>query len=270
MGKMHSALQKAAEARAKSASAGGPGLTGAAGTATQFALGAARGGEVDPHLVTVTEPRSVLSEQYRSLRTNLLALAPEQPLKVFVVTSAVPSEGKSITTLNLACCLAEDGSKRVVAIDADMRKPTLHKLLGIDNQKGLADYLSGGTMLEMVLQRSRLSNLWVIPSGRVPPNPAELLGGKRMDDLLARLRRDYDYVVFDTPPVVSTTDAAVISPRADGTLLVVRMQRTPREVARHAVELLRKARANVVGSVLTGLEGDVKDYYYYPYAKASA
>jgi capsular exopolysaccharide synthesis family protein len=150
--------------------------------------------------------------------------------------------------------LAEESGRRVVVVDAHLREPSLHALLGVDNQRGLADYLGGGTMLEMVLQRSRLVNLWILPAGRVPTNPAELLGGKRMDDLLARLRRDYDYIVIDTPSVVSTADASVLASRGDGVVLVVRMQRTPREVARHAVELLRKVQANLVGTVLTGVD----------------
>jgi capsular exopolysaccharide synthesis family protein len=258
MGKMQEALRKAEEVRSQHPD-GAPGAAAApsslgAGTATSFALSAAlRAGEVDAHLVALTEPRSPLADEYRTLRTNLLALSPAQPMKVIVVTSSVATEGKSITALNLACTLAEDAGKRVVVVDADLRKPVLHKLLGIDNQRGLADYLGGGTMLEMVIQRSRMPNLWAMPAGRVPPNPAELLGGKRMDDLLSRLRRDYDWVVIDTPPVVSTGDTAVVAPRADGTLLVVRMERTPREVVRHAVELLKKAKANIVGTVLAGL-----------------
>lgn len=273
MGKMQEAMRRAEEARAKNAPAvAEPAERGSAApspfataTAASFQISAQmRSGEVDPHLVALTEPRSPLAEQYRTLRTNLMALSPGQPLKIFVVTSSVPNEGKSVTSLNLAAMFAEEVDKRVVVVDADMRKPTLHKLLGIDNQRGLADYLGGGTMLEMVVQRTYLPNLWILPSGRIPPNPSELLGGKRMDDLLARLRRDYDYVLIDTPPVVSTTDAGVLSPRVDGTVLVVRMERTPREVARHAVELLRKARANLVGSVLTGVEG-AQDAYYYPY-----
>lgn len=272
MGKMQEALKKAEETKNRSV-ASTSGVSGAAGqsssasgTATSFALSAAlRTGEVDPHLVALTDPGSPLAEQYRTLRSNLIALATDEtPFKVIVVTSSVPNEGKSVTCLNLACMLAEEVNKRVVVIDADMHKPTLHKLLGIDNQRGLADYLGGGTMLEMVLQRSRMPNLWILPAGRNPPNPAELLGGKRMDDLLSRLRRDYDFVVIDTPPVVSSTDASVVAPRGDGTVLVVRMERTPREVARHAIELLKKARGNLVGTVLTGVEGDVKDFYSHP------
>jgi len=274
MGRMNEALKRAAEERERRLSQGAtapsvaPALHGVGGTAGTFtAASPFRGGELDPHIVVVTDPRSPLAEQYRTLRTNLLAHSPDSPLQALVVTSAVPAEGKSVTSVNLACALAEEGERKVVLVDADMRKPTLHRLLGVDNQKGLADYLSGGTMLELVLQRSPLPNLWVLPSGRVPQNPAELLGSKRMDDLLARLRRDYGFVVVDTPPVVSTTDAAVVSPRVDGTLLVVRMESTPREVARHAVELLRKSRSNIVGTVLTGLQDAVHDYYYYPYGQ---
>lgn len=226
---------------------------------------AAMRSDVDPHLVPVADPHSPLSEQYRALRTNLLALAGPAKWKVFVVTSSVPGEGKSVSSANLACTLAEQPDRKVVLVDADMRKATQHKLFAVDNQRGLSDYLAGGSMLEMSLQRSRLANLWVLPAGRAPANPAELLSGKRMEDLLARLRRDYDFVVIDTPPVVSTTDAAVLSPRADGTLLVIRMGVTQRDVVKHAAELLKKSRANVVGTVLTGLQGAVKDYFYYPY-----
>jgi capsular exopolysaccharide synthesis family protein len=282
MGKMQEALRRAEEARSRVRPTGAPAEAASAAPAaagpSPFVTAAAatfqisasmRSGEVDPHLVALTDPRSPTAEQYRTLRTNLMALSPSQPLKVFVVTSSVPNEGKSVTSVNLAAMLAEEVGKRVVVVDADMRKPSLHKLLGIDNQRGLADYLAGGTMLEMVVQRSFLSNLWILPSGRIPPNPSELLGGKRMDDLVARLRRDYDYVIVDTPPVVSTTDAGVLSPRVDGTVLVVRMERTPREVARHAVELLKKARANLVGTVLTGLEG-TQDPYSYPYISRSS
>jgi len=257
MGKIQEALRKAEESRAQHAETGkaADAVSGGhgAGTATSFALSAAvRSGEVDPHLVALTEPRSVHADQYRALRDGLLANSAAKAPKVFVVASAAPREGRTVTALNLACTLAEDTTKRVVVVDADLRKPALHKLLGIDNQRGLADYLAGGTMLEMVIQRSRLANLWAMPSGRVPPNPAELLGGKRMDDVLARLRRDYDYVVIDTPPVTSSGDAAAVAPRGDATLLVVRMDRTPREAARHAIELLKKAKVAVAGTVLTG------------------
>jgi capsular exopolysaccharide synthesis family protein len=264
MGKMQEALRRAEEERArrgptaKTEQSDAPRAATAAsfggGLATSVAISSGpRMGDVDQHLVVLTSPRSEHAEQYRTLRANLLSLSEESPPRVFVVTSAAHGEGKSVTTVNLACSLAEETGRRVVVVDADMRKPACHKLLGIDNQRGLADYLSGGTMIEMVLQRTRLPNLWAIPAGRIPPNTAELLGGRGMDDLLTRLRRDYDHVVIDTPPVVSMMDAAVLSPKADVSLLVVRMGQTPRQSARQAAELLHKAGAKFVGSVLTGV-----------------
>lgn len=234
-----------------------PGAAGFAGTIHR--------GDADPHLVSLANPHGPIAEQYRTLRTNLLAQASVHGMKAFCVTSSLPGEGKSVSSANLACVLAEDPERKVVLIDGDMRKPTIHRLMGVDNHRGLADYLAGGSMLEMALQRSRLQNLWVLPAGHVPQNPTELLAGKRMEDLIARLRRDYDFVVIDSPPVISTTDAAVIAPRVDGTLIVVRMERTQRDVVKHAVDLLRKGRGNVVGTILTGLQGDVSGYYNYPY-----
>lgn len=266
MGKMQKAMAKASGAT-QAGAAPATGAISATGTALSMNE-SMRQGEVDPHLIVLTDPRSHLSEQYRTLRTNILAASPDAPIKAMVVTSAVPGEGKTVTSVNLACAMAEESDRKVCIVDADLRKPRLHKVMSLDNQRGLSDYLSGGTMLEMVIQRCRLPNLWSITAGSVPPNPAELLGGKRMEDLLTRLRRDYDFVIFDTPPVVSTTDPGVLSPRVDGTVLVVRMEETPRDVSKHAVELLGKARANLVGLILTGLKGDVKDYHYYPYDSA--
>lgn len=257
MGKMQEALKKAEEVRARGADgSAGPQARGpavVAGTATSFALtSGGRGVEVDPRVVVLSQPQSAQAAQFRKVRDAVLAISPQQPLKVLVVASALAGEGKSVTAVNLACALAEDPERRVVVVDADLKSPSVHRLLGIDNQRGLADYLGGGTMVEMVIQRSRMPNLWALPSGRVPPNSAELLGGKRMDDLLSRLRRDYDHVVFDATSVVQSPDAAVLAPRADGSILVVRMEKTPRHSARQALELLKKAKANVVGTVLAG------------------
>lgn len=271
MGKMHEALQKARAGRDEA-----PVTPQGAPSADELARGPAPGswsvprtrelsGDLDPHLVPLRDPRSPVAEQYRALRTNILALQQDDPIEVMLVTSAVPNEGKSVSSVNLACVFAEETDRKVVLVDADMRKPDVHKLLGVDNQRGLSDYLSGGTMLEMVLQRSRLPNLWVLPAGCVPGNPTDLLGGKRMEDLLVRLRRDYDMVIIDTPPVIATADAGVLGPRVDGTVMVVRMHSTPRDVSRTAVETLEKARSNILGLILTGVEGTSQNYYYYAY-----
>jgi len=263
MGKMQEALRKAEEARVKQGPDAGRAALGAtgAGTGASFGAGLAttialsqgpRLGDVDAHLVALTEPTSETAEQYRTLKANVLALR-EMPPKVVMVTSTNRGEGRSVTTVNLACSLAEEQGARVVVVDADMKRPTLHKLLGIDNQRGLADYLSGGTMIEMIIQRSRLPNLRAVPAGRVPANPAELLRGKGMEDLLARLRRDYDHVIIDAPPVGSSDEAAALAPRVDAALVVVRMRETSRHAAKASIERLREAGAKHIGSVLVAL-----------------
>ena len=255
MGKMFEALKKAEKQRTRMLKKAGQ----------DPAVVTAGDGEIDTHLVAYFDRMSPLSEQYRTLRTNLRSSDPASPPKTVVVTSSIPEEGKSITVLNLAVTCADDPDARVVVVDADLRKPSVHRYFGLDNQRGLSDYLAGNVMLELVLQRSRLPNLTILPAGRPPANPTELLSGKKMDDLLSRLNRDFSTVLIDTPPIVSLTDAAVVAPKTDGALLCVRMGSTPREVVGKAVDLLKKARARVLGTVLTHLSSTMKDYYYYPY-----
>ena len=255
MGKMFQALKKAEKERAK--------LLKKAGE-NPAALDPGDG-EIDPHLVTYFDRMSPISEQYRTLRTNLKGIDSERPPRTFTVTSAIPREGKSISALNLALTFADDKQSRVVVVDADLRKPSIHKLMTVDNQRGLSDFLAGNVMLELVLQRTRMANLSVIPAGRLSSNPSEMLSGSRMDDLLTRLSRDFNYVILDTPPVVSITDAAIVGPKTDGVLLVLKLGETPKPVAAQAVDLLEKANARVLGTVLTHLSPEMKDYYYYPY-----
>jgi capsular exopolysaccharide synthesis family protein len=221
-------------------------------------------GEVDPHLVAYFDRMSPITEQYRALKTNLSTMHAEEPPKSFVLTSSRKGEGKTITALNLAITLADEKECRVVVVDANMRTPGVHLRFGIDNQRGLSDFLSGNVMLEVVLQRSRLPNLSLLPSGRLPGNPTELLSGKKMDDLMTRLTRDFDYVVIDAPPISAGTDAAVLAARTDGALFVIRMSATPKRDVGHALALLTQARANVLGTVLTNLEPLHSDYYYAP------
>jgi capsular exopolysaccharide synthesis family protein len=260
MGRLHAALRKAEGTRsgATPAVAAQPAPAAPASSAPQTVgaqvpvyVPSALRGEVDPHLVVLAAHDSEVAGQYRTLRDNLVAAAGSAAWKVFAVTSSVAREGRSVTAANLACAFAERTDRKVVLIDADMREPGQHRLFALDNQRGLSDYLAGGSMLEMALQRSRLSNLWVLPAGRTPANPAELLQGKRMDDLLARLRRDYDVIVVDSPAMGAAPDAAVLAPRTDATLLVVRMGATRRDEVKKAVTVLREARVNVVGTVLT-------------------
>ncbi len=250
MGKMHDALKKV-----RPAGAAAP-VDVADDAAERSTTTVAPRNDADPRLVFVCDPSGRQAEEYRQLRENVVALATQAPLAALLVTSAGANEGKSITAANLACALAEDSRRKVVLVDADLRTPAQHRLFGLDHTRGLSDYLAGGTMFEMVVQRWRLPNLWVLPAGRTPPNPAELLGGKRMDDLLARLRRDYDTLILDGPAVLPHAEPAALAPRVDGTLLVVRLLETGCADARRAVEELKRARANVVGAVVTDLRSD--------------
>ncbi len=207
--------------------------------------------DLDPHLVALVDPEGVHAQQYRMLVRNLDRLAEETPITSIVVTSAHGKDGRSLSAANLACTLAENTERKVVLVDADLRAPTLHNLFALDNQRGLSEYLAGGTMLEMVLQKCRLPNMWVLPSGRIPSSAGELLSDKRMDDLLTRLGRDYDIVVIDAP-MVATGDPAILSPRVDGFLMVVRMGQTPAKAVKQAVSDLEKAEARVLGTLLVG------------------
>ncbi len=257
MGKMHDALKKARHALpiAVDTAVDSPSQEGPAGERpTSAAITNSFRSDLDPHLVTLLDPGGSHANQYRILQRNLVTVGETQSVAVVIVTSAASGEGKSLSAANLACALAEDAERKVALVDADLMMPTLHGLFGLDNHRGLSDYLAGGTMLELVIQKCRLPNLWVLPAGHVPPSSTDLLGGKRMDDLLARLRRDYDYVVIDTPAVGASPDAAVIGPRCDGAVLVVRMNATPAERSRQAVERLQESDTVVLGLLLTGLE----------------
>jgi Mrp family chromosome partitioning ATPase len=186
-GKMQQALRKG-DARPRGDDAPHAEVSAATtAAAATFALSAgARRGEVDPHVVVLTDPNCLQARQYRAIRDGLAGLHWPAPPKVFVVASAAPGDGTSVTAANLAFALAEEPSRRVVLVDANLRSPAVHRLLGVDNQRGLADYLAGGTMVEMAVQRSPLPNLWAMCSGRTAPNPAELLGSKRLEDLVSR------------------------------------------------------------------------------------
>jgi len=221
-------------------------------------------GEVDPHLVAYFDRMSPITEQYRALKTNLATMHAGTPPTSIVVTSARKGEGKTITALNLAVTLADDKESRVVVVDADLRTPAVHRRFGIDNQRGLSDYLTGSVMLEVVLQRSRLPNLSLLPSGRLPGNPGELLAGRKMDDLLQRLTRDFDHVIIDAPAVSAATDASVVGNRADGAIVVVRLGETPKREVFSAMDLLKQARVSILGTVLTHLEPIMTEYYYSP------
>jgi capsular exopolysaccharide synthesis family protein len=202
-------------------------------------------------LIAVSEPRSPISEAYRTLRTNLDFASLDQALKSLVVTSAGVSEGKSTMLANLAVVSAQAG-RRVILADADLRRPTLHEVFDLGNEVGLTTLMMDEAALASPpLQDTGIEGLSVLTSGPLPPNPAELMGSRRMEEVIAALADQADQVFFDTPPIVAVTDAAVLATKVDGVLLVIRAGKTRRENARTAVQRLEQINARLVGSVLT-------------------
>lgn len=212
-------------------------------------------------LVTLLYPRSAAAESFRTLRTNLEFASVDAPVKTLLVTSPRPGEGKTVTASNLAVAFAQTG-KRVLLVDADFRKPGVHAVFNLPNERGLSSMLrSDEVNPEFAVQDTEQENLRVLTTGPLPPNPAELLGSKRMRSVLKRLSEANDLVVIDSPPLVVVTDAAVLSSFVDGTLLVIHSRRTRRETARQAREALAKAGARVLGTLLNGMP--VKDFQAY-------
>ncbi len=207
------------------------------------------------------EPKSIAAESYRTLRTNLQYSSFDEEYKVIVVTSSEPGEGKSTTAGNLALSISQ-GDKKVVLIDCDLRKPSLHKKFGLSNTVGLSDVIVGKESVSVVGHRYN-NNLTVLTSGKIPPNPAEMLGSKSMKALIEALKKVFDYVILDTPPVQAVADAQILSTRADGTLIVVRAEKTKKDSVLNAVNLLKKVNANIVGTILNGMDTKKNDYYYY-------
>jgi capsular exopolysaccharide synthesis family protein len=204
-------------------------------------------------LITVSEPRSPISEAYRTLRTNLEFAGLDRALKTIAVTSAGVGEGKSSTLANLAVVSAQAGRK-VIVVDADLRRPTIHQLFGLKNDTGLTTAMMSGTAQPTLpLQATAIEGLSVLTSGPLPPNPAELMGSRRMDEIVVSLVEEADQVFFDTPPVVAVTDAAVLATKVDGVLLVISAGKTRRELARLAVQRLQQINARLVGTVLTNV-----------------
>jgi len=214
-------------------------------------------------LVTQVRPQSQMAESYRALRTSLLLSSLGSPPKVIMVTSALPQEGKTTTSINCAVVLAQKGV-RVLLIDADLRRPSIHKTLGMGPRTGLSNVLTGSTTVEQAITRTAvLPNLYILPAGTPPPNPAELLASSNMRDVLDKLREQYDHIVVDTPPSLSVTDAVVLSPRADAVVLVIRSGQTTKQALRRARDILAQVNAKVVGVLLNAVDLSSPDYYYY-------
>lgn len=207
---------------------------------------------------------SAIAEAFRKLRTNLQFLAVDNPPRVIVVTSSMPSEGKSTTAINLALALAE-AERSVVLVDGDMRRPMLAKYLDLVGTVGFSTVLSGAASLSDALQKTRFPGLTVLTSGAIPPNPSELLGSQSARKLLNELRTEFDYVIVDSTPLLAVTDAAILAAGADGVLIMARHGQTRRELLSHAVESLRSVGAPLLGAVFTMVPMRGASSYSYAY-----
>ncbi|MGD6991130.1 CpsD/CapB family tyrosine-protein kinase [Sutcliffiella horikoshii] len=214
------------------------------------------------HLISDKLPKSPISEQYRTIRTNIQFSSVDQQLRSIMITSSGPSEGKSTTASNLAVVNAQQG-KKVLFVDSDLRKPTAHYTFQQENFRGLTTVLTRQSALLDTIQPTRIEYLDILTSGPIPPNPAELLSSRAMEELLAEAYRIYDLVVFDTPPVLAVTDAQILANQCDGTILVVASGTTDKDSAIKAKDLLNSAKAKLLGVVLNMKKQNESSYYYY-------
>lgn len=220
--------------------------------------------EIDACIVTQHDPKSPISEAYRTLRTNFQFATIKNKPKTVMVTSAVPGEGKTTTAVNLAVTMADRGM-RVLIVDTDLRRPQVHRVLRMERGPGLSDILRNGIPYEKVLRKTKIDNLWIISSGRVPPNPSELIGSQAMLDLMQRLGWEFDIVICDAPSVLVVTDPVLLATQVDTAIMVVSTNNARRETVIRAAELLTSANVHISGVVVNGLETTRRHYYYYYY-----
>jgi capsular exopolysaccharide synthesis family protein len=216
--------------------------------------------QVDPHIISLADTKSPIAEQYRILKMNLQTQGGQA--KTFVVTSALRGEGKSVTSLNLAATLARDERLKVVLVDADLRKSSVNKWLGLaESAEGLSNALQHGGVLNGTLIRLASPALTILPAGPAPDDPASLLESANMRRLLATLKQQFDVIIIDAPPVLSVADPGILAAQADGTILVVRSGKTQRRIVMQAQSQLQQMRANLIGCVLTHVEYYMPSYY---------
>jgi succinoglycan biosynthesis transport protein ExoP len=242
---------------------------------TTSGLALSNANEFNAELLLALDSRSSVAEAYRVLRTSVLLSSTDKPPKTILITSGQPGEGKTTTAVNTAISLAQLGAS-VLIIDCDLRKPAVHKLLGIDHVLGLSTYLSGRGELDDLIQKLPIPNLSLLTSGRIPPNPAEMISSSRMKEMLALLSERYDHIIIDSPPLLKVTDPVILSTMADGVILVVHGGKSTRDVLRRTRQELSIAGARIFGVVLNnmdvGSEGYANDYYgaYSDYEQESA
>ena len=213
------------------------------------------------NLITLSQPRSAASEAYRSLRTNLMFSSVESPIQTLLVTSAARDDQKSVTLANLAVTFAQSGN-RTILVDADLRQPKQHDIWNLAGTRGLSSMMVDDSAIsDPPLQATAVDGLAVLCAGELPPNPADLLGGQRMNEIIAALKQSADYVLFDSPPVLAATDAALLGIKLDGALLAIRAGETRRDHTAQARQALERVHVRIVGAVLTDAPRDNRFAY---------
>lgn len=220
--------------------------------------------QVDASIVTQHDPKSPISEAYRALRTNFQFATLQRQPRTIMITSSVPGEGKTTTAVNFAVTMADRGM-RVLVVDTDLRRPNVHRVLKMERGTGLADVLREQIPVNDVIRPTRTENLWIISSGRVPPNPSELIGSQRMKRLMEELGKSFDLVVCDAPSVLVVTDPVLLAANVDTVALVVSVEYARRETIQRAKAVLATAAPHIAGVVLNGLKTTARHYYYYYY-----
>lgn len=218
-------------------------------------------------LVTYMDPKSINAEQFRALRTNIEFSQLDRELKSLLVSSSIPAEGKSTTSSNLAYVMAQT-EKKVLLVDADLRKPTVHRTFKLNNEQGLTTLLANSDLkFNQVVQHSRELNLYFLPSGPIPPNPSEMLGSAKMSKLMNELNQFFDLVIYDAPPITAVADPQILATKVDGVLLVTRYGFTRKEEVKQAKKSLDNVNANILGFVMNGQPiSESSGYYaYYGY-----
>lgn len=222
--------------------------------------------KIESRLVTHFDPKSPISEAYRTLRTNIQFKDIENTNRAILITSSTPKEGKSTTVANLAITMAQMGSKTLL-VDTDLRRPVIHSILDLKKDTGITNYLVGKSQFEDVVKPTVIDNLYVVTSGPLPPNPSEILSSNKMKDFIQRARTEFSTILFDSPPIIAVTDAAVLSSIVDGLILVIKAHQTRRDAIKRALSLLESVKAKVYGSLLNSvnIERTYGSYYYYYY-----
>ena len=215
-------------------------------------------------IISYNDPKSVISEQYRAIRTNIEYSNVDQNTKTILVTSSDKNEGKTTTVSNLAVSFA-NLNKKVLIIDCDLRNPSIHKMFRLNNIYGLTDILAKDRAVDKCIQKTELENLYVLTAGSTPPNPAEILSSEKMKNLIEDLKNIYDYIFIDTPPIGLVTDAGVLSSFTDGVVLVVKSESVEKKYLEETKKKLDAVDARILGAILNSYKSEQKDYDYYSY-----